>query len=133
MKNPGGRPSKYSPELAKKICKRISAGESLRSVCRDIEMPCLATVFNWLFQEDKRNFLEQYERARACQAEHMFDELLEIADLEEDTNKARLKIDTRKWYLSKVLPKKFGERSVLTTEDEKGNTKAITGVTVKAE
>lgn len=104
------RPTIYTEELGKEICARISSGESVRSIARDNEMPAASTIFYWLLDEDKKSFLEQYETARNTQAENMFEELLEIADVEEDTNRARLKIDTRKWYLSKVLPKKFGDK-----------------------
>jgi hypothetical protein len=65
----------------------------------------------------------------------MFDDLLDIADdsskdtmlmkiggkeqiveNREFTNRSRLRVDTRKWYLSKVLPKKFGEKLDLTSD-----------------
>lgn len=81
-----------------------------------------------------KDFREQYARARESQAEVMFDEILEIADdgsndfmtvkkgnLEyemenkEVTNRSRLRVDSRKWYLSKVLPKKFGDKLDMTT------------------
>jgi hypothetical protein len=47
----------------------------------------------------------QYARAREEQAETLVGEIIEIADLEPDTNRARVRIDARKWYASKVLPK----------------------------
>ena len=34
-----GTPSVYTPELAEEICARLSAGESLKSICRDPGMP----------------------------------------------------------------------------------------------
>jgi hypothetical protein len=55
-------------------------------------------------------------RARAAQAECLADELVEIADEVQDTDDmvkvqaAKLRIDTRKWVASKLLPKKYGER-----------------------
>jgi len=102
-------------------------------------MPAQSTVYLWLLDEDKKLFSENYARARASQAEVMFDELLDIADdssqdtiigrrgpeeNKEWTNRSRLKVDTRKWYLSKVLPKKFGEKLDLTSDGKeiKGNT-----------
>jgi hypothetical protein len=114
---PGGRPTKYTKELGIKICSRIAEGESVRSIIKDNEMPSSSTIFNWLLDEDKKQFLEHYEIARNVQAETMFEELLEIADEtpHEEINKARLRVDTRKWYLSKVLPKKFGDKMDLTS------------------
>lgn len=98
-------------------------------------MPGISTVMRWLLEEDKKVFWEQYARARVAQAELMFDEILDIADdgtndymtikkgdLEynvedrEVTNRSKLRVDSRKWYLSKVLPKKFGDKLDLTTD-----------------
>lgn len=127
------RPTKYNIKLGTKICERIAKGESVRKIVKDPKMPSSSMIFRWLLDEDKEMFREQYEQARNIQAELMFEELLDIADTDKDTNKARLRVDTRKWYLSKVLPKKFGERLTAVTEDQKGNTMPITGMQIKME
>lgn len=45
---PGIYASTFDPELAAAICRRIVAGESLRSICRaDPAMPTEKTVWNW--------------------------------------------------------------------------------------
>lgn len=130
-----GRPQIYTAELGRKICLRISNGESLRAICREEGMPDASTVHSWLLDADKKLFSQQYARARNSQAEIIFDELLEIADdSSQDTllvqmgkktvpmenkewvNRSRLKVDTRKWYISKVLPKKFGDKLDLTSD-----------------
>lgn len=133
------RPSTYTKELAEKICERIAQGESVRKICKDEEMPSSATIYSWLLDEDKKEFLEQYEYAKNVQAENMFEELLEIADdgtndyttreandgtefevpNTEHIQRSRLRVDTRKWYLSKVLPKKYGDKLDLTSNGEK--------------
>lgn len=113
------RPSEYTPEIAQEICERIALGDSVRKIVKDNKMPSSSTIFRWLLDEDKKAFWEQYEKARNIQAELMFEELLEIADDEEkEVMRSRLRVDTRKWYLSKVLPKKFGEKLDLTTKDK---------------
>jgi uncharacterized protein (DUF2147 family) len=132
-----GRPSIYTEELATTICHRIAEGESLRSICVDENMPSASTICRWLLDEEKKTFWEQYAHARNVQAELMFEELLEIADKSDKVvssgaakksgayaNNQRLRVDTRKWYLSKVLPKKFGEKLDLTSDGKaiKGNT-----------
>ena len=40
----------------------------------------------------------------------MADELLDIADADGDTHRDRLRVDTRKWILSKLVPKKYGTK-----------------------
>jgi hypothetical protein len=65
-----GRPTTYSAELASKICSRISEGESVRTIVQDDDMPSSSTIFRWLLDEDKKDFWEQYEKARNIQAEN---------------------------------------------------------------
>jgi len=103
-----GRPSKFTPELTAEILQRISHGESLHAICRDPAMPAEITVRDWLTRDE--DFSTKYARAREEQAERYAAEIVEIADTCDDPNKARLQIDARKWYASKVAPKKFGEK-----------------------
>ncbi len=130
-----GRPTTFTPELGTKICDRIALGESTRNILKDTDMPSSSTFYKWLLDKDKKDFSEQYETSCNIRAELMFEELNEIADdssndymkkvgidgeIQEVPNKehvqrSRLRVDTRKWYLSKVLPKKFGEKIDMTT------------------
>lgn len=106
-----GRPSKYTPELATAICERLSRGESLRSICRDEGMPTETTVRQWAL-DDYQGFYPQYARARDLGLDAMADEVLSIADTDagEDVQRSRLRFDARRWYLSKLAPKRYGER-----------------------
>jgi len=139
-----GRPSKYTKELGELICDRIALGESVKSICKDAKMPNASTVFLWVLDDDKKEFSDKYAKARATQAELMFEEINEIADdgtndymtkqnadggeyevvNSEHIQRSRLRVDTRKWYLSKVLPKKFGEKLDVTSDGKeiKSNT-----------
>ncbi|ELY4865855.1 DNA packaging protein [Cronobacter sakazakii] len=124
-----GRPSDYTEELAEIICLRLAEGESLRSVCRDEGMPSKQAVLRWLARNE--SFRAQYVRAKEEGAEAIAEELFDIADdgsndwmekLDKDgeaigyqlngehVQRSKLRIDTRKWYLSKILPKKYGDR-----------------------
>jgi hypothetical protein len=122
-----GRHSEYNVEIATRICDLLIDGLSLREICRKDEYPCPATVFNWMHQNP--DFLKQYTHAREIQAETLVDEILEIADdgsndweTRKDSQgneyqaqnpevvaRSRLRVDTRKWAASKMLPKKYGE------------------------
>ena len=119
-----GRPSDYAPELANQICDRLAGGASLRAICSANDMPGKTTVFRWLNEHEE--FRDQYARAREAQAEHWADEIIEIADdsgvdviPEEDgryridgeaIQRARLRVEARKWLMSKLAPKKYGDR-----------------------
>jgi len=121
-----GRPVIYSKELADTICDRIAKGESLRKICLDESMPARKTIHLWLLDKEKEDFLHHYNVASNIRADELFDELQDIADNEEgDVQRDRLRVDTRKWYLSKVLPKKFGDKLDVTTDGEKINKVSI--------
>lgn len=122
-----GRPELYSSELATAVCDLLAQGISLRSVCKQDGMPQMSTVFTW-FQKHPE-FTEQYARAKQESADALAEELLEIADESlPDAHKAdpkaagavvqahRLKVDTRKWLMSKMKPKKYGDKLDVTTD-----------------
>lgn len=118
------RPSDYGEAVAFVLCERLSQGESLRKICEDDEMPGKSTVMRWLSAH--KEFRDQYARAREIQAETMAEDILQIADDgtndtytdtegNERTNqdviaRSRLRVDTRKWLMSKMAPKKYGDK-----------------------
>lgn len=138
-KNLGGRPVTWTEELKQsafeKIIDRISNGESLRSILQNAdrtEYPSFPNFYKWLSENE--GFDKQYVRACEVRAEIMFDEMIEIADdgsndymtvtrgdityeqeNREVTNRSKLRIDSRKWILSKMNPKKYGDKVDLTT------------------
>ena len=124
-----GRPTKYSETLAYTICSRLADGESMRSIGRDKAMPDKATMFRWLRKHDA--FRDQYAMAKQESADAMFEEILDIADNgtndfvetqggyktnSENIQRSRLRIDTRKWMMSKMKPKKYGDKVELATD-----------------
>lgn len=135
-----GRPSGYSQEIADIICDRLSDGESLRTICSGADMPGKSTVFGWLADPEKEEFRTKYTRAREAQADALFDEMLDIADdgsndwMEkkddeggnigwrengEALKRSQLRVATRQWMASKLLPKKYGDK--LTNIHEGGD------------
>jgi hypothetical protein len=124
-----GRPSSYSKEQAEEICERIASGESLRHICMLDGMPSKTTILRWL--DCNTDFRSQYAHAREKQADHFLDEIRDIANdgrndweiLEsertgqdrivlnaEHVQRSRLRVDTLKWCMSKLAPKKYGDK-----------------------
>ena len=126
-----GRPSKFTQDLADSICSEIAIGKSLRKICEGDEFPTVKTVFNWLRTDEA--FLQQYTRAREEQAESYADEIIDIADTEADPNKARVRVDSRKWVVSKLLPKKYGDKLDVTTMGKELPTPLFGGMAAKPE
>lgn len=143
---PIGRPTIFTPELAETICLLVSEGCSVREIGGLPGMPGATTIFRWLAAMPP--FREQYALAKEAMAEQMADELLEIADdgsndyMErtgkdgttawvlngEHVQRSKLRVDTRKWLLAKLLPKKYGDRLALEeaipddlTDDERAS------------
>lgn len=121
----------FSQKTADAICARLAAGESLRAICRDKGMPAESTVRLWV-TDNAHGFAAQYARAREVGLDALADELMEIADtpvigsktkIDEEGNSEvtqgdmiehrRLQVDARKWYLSKLAPKKYGDKLAL--------------------
>lgn len=133
-----GKRIKYTPELADKFCAAIAEGNSVLQVSKMKGMPKERTVYAWF--ELHEDFLQKYMRAREARADKMFEEMLEIADdgsndwMEkrdaegEDTGlytingehvqRSRLRLDTRKWMLARMSPRKYSERMILSGDDE---------------
>jgi len=130
-----GRPSDFTQEIANTICGRLAEGESLRAICETDGLPDKSTVFRWL--ASNLAFRDQYARARELQAETLVDEILEISDdgrndymtsmgegeetlayrlNGEHVQRSRLRVDSRKWFASKVAPRKYGDRIQLAND-----------------
>ena len=138
-----GRPSTYTPEIAALICERLATGESLRAICRDDGMPPESTVRGWVL-DDAQGFSAQYARARDFGLDALAEEALEIANtpqVGEETEETddgykvkrgdmlghrKLQVDTRKWFLSKLAPKKYGERTAMELTGANGGPVQIT-------
>lgn len=121
-----GRPTLYSQELADEICHELALGKSMRAVCREESMPDLSTVFRWL--RTNQEFCSQYASATEERTEAQNEDLLELGD--EAINLAqivdpkasgavvqgvKLKADNLKWVMSKMKPKKYGDKIDMTT------------------
>ena len=108
-KHPGGRPSSYSQETASKICDLLAEGMLLKDIAKLPNMPGPSTVYSWLHKQPE--FMDMYARARETQMDGMVEECLAIADeFDADPQRARLRVDTRKWIMSKLAAKRFGDR-----------------------
>lgn len=122
-----GRPTTYNQATADLICLRMAEGETLRQICRDKALPARSTVYRWLSRNQP--FADQYAQAREHLVEHWADEILDIADDgttdyitkvgrngheyeavdQEHIQRSRLRVDARRWLLSKLNPGQYGD------------------------
>jgi hypothetical protein len=108
MNRTTGKRARYTERVGKLICQRISNGETLVDICRDLEL-AFVSVMEWLDQEEK--FGEAYRRARKSMAVNLVDELInKTGDLKsEDALAARVRSDVVKWVASKFNPEEFSD------------------------
>jgi hypothetical protein len=123
-----GRPTKYTRAIADEICKQLSEGATLNQICTPAEMPSRPTVLEWV-RTDRDGFSDRYTLARDLLLDHWADEVIDISDdtsgdTVEDAygkerqdsewvNRSRLRVDTRKWLLSKLKPERYGDRMTM--------------------
>ena len=126
----------FSQEVADEICKRLMGGASMREVCAAEDMPARSVVYEWLAENPA--FADQYARAAEVRADEVFDEMFAIADngendwmqragKDEETawvengeaiRRSQLRIDTRKWALARMAPRKYGDKLALGGSDD---------------
>lgn len=140
-----GRPTIYNDELAAELMFYLSQGMSLRTACSQDGMPHPSQVFRWLSASNTEpwaaDFREQYARAKEEASDAMAEDILDIADdgrndwierqrsdgstfevvNSEVLQRSRLRVDTRKWLMAKMKPKRYGERVDVTTGGDKIN------------
>ena len=103
-----GRPSTYTEEMGNLICDKLTEGISLRKLCKSDKFPNASTGYVWL--DRFPSFADKYTRARAAATEDMLEDILEIADDPQvEVQDKRVRIDTRKWIMGKLKPKKYGD------------------------
>lgn len=105
-----GRPTKYTPEKGDKICEMVAEGKSASAACKEVGI-ALKNMYGWLRAHE--SFRSNYEIARQDAADTLVDELMLIADTEEDVQRAKLKIDARKWVAARMKPKSWGDKQDL--------------------
>lgn len=118
----------------KRLCDAAKANDSSFPACR--------TMRAWIEEDD--GFKAQYARAKEQQADYIFDQILDIADDDsqdaifvegdeesgksakmvknkEFMERSRLRVDARKWVVSKLLPRKYGDKQSVEFPDKEGN------------
>lgn len=128
-----GRPVKYSAAVGRAVCKMLERGMSVNAISKRPHMPAESTIRKWAANPDNP-FSTNYALSRQIGYLRLADELLEIADdgtndyverensdgstyaalNSEHIQRSRLRVDTRKWILAKMLPKVYGDKTETT-------------------
>lgn len=120
----GRPPFLYTDELGNEICNAIASNSvGITKLCnQNSHWPSRETMYQWL--ANNTSFADKYARAKQQQIELLVDEIIEISDdTSQDTiinengtrtcnsefiARSKLRIDSRKWLASKLVPKVYG-------------------------
>jgi hypothetical protein len=120
-KNKVGAPSKFTQELADEICRRLSLGETMSSVCNDSRMPEYGTMWRWMKENER--FREESAHARELGTHALADQCIAIADDPTlDPQDKRIRIDTRIRLIGKWNQKKYGDKIELESNSNQNLT-----------
>lgn len=93
----------------------LEKGKGVNTVCNENEhFPSASNINVWINELGKEE-TDRYTGAREAGVHALFEEINTIADEckgdKDAINKARLRIDSRKFTVSKLNPKKYGDRT----------------------
>lgn len=125
----------FDQEIADKICELIAVdGMTFDKACEACHIS-RRTGHYW--KVDNKDFFDRVRDARGVMGERKIDEIHEIIDALDTTSpnfyyelkKATLKIDTRKWFVGKVMPRIWGDRLAVEHEGAVKHNHTLTEMT----
>lgn len=119
------RKSEYDEKVADRIIELTSEGNSLVACAQVKGIPSRTTIYKWL--DANPSFADRYARAREIRADKIAEEVIDIADTEEDAQKARNRIDARKWAAGKMHPRQYGDKTIIAGTGDADDTIHIDG------
>lgn len=116
-------------EIFDKILSELRKGRSVNSILKEKGMPCRDIFDKWLEKDQSK--IDKYTRAKEIGIDAKFESIEQDYSQEPErdpesgridpawVNLQRLKIDAKKWELSKLMPKKYGDKQETTHIFEK--------------
>lgn len=102
-------------DVAEKVLAALSNSGNLSKACRETKTTA-QSFLRWC--DEKPENAERYVRAREAGLDAEADRAIEEALTAEDAALGRLALDARKWYLSKLMPKKYGDKQLVGSDPE---------------
>ena len=122
---------KYSDRVARDLCQHIAEGKSLRQIEKIDGMPGTSTIMRWLADPRRDGFRAKYALAKQVQMERLAEEALAISDDPDgDLARDKLRVDTRKWLITQLAPKRYGEVTLAPSEPGTGPTSDVLRVEI---
>ncbi len=121
--------TRFSKRIQNAICAYLVRGLSVELICKKEQMPSVKTYYQW--RKTKDEFREETDKAKVDGCDAIAEEIFSIADdsrndymevYDKETGdtkrvvdrevvaRSKLRVDARTWYLSKIMPAKYGDR-----------------------
>lgn len=123
---PPTKPSVDDATAVARLCGLVAGGMSMAEACARDDCPSRTAVYERMAADE--GFRATITRAREAQAHHWADEIITISDdsrndfitrqtpageevvvNHEHIQRAKLRVDSRKWLLARMLPKLYGD------------------------
>jgi hypothetical protein len=134
------RSEEWNPIIDDILAAIATTPKSLNSICAENDrFPTAKTFYQWMECDDALS--ERYARAKKAQLQVLADQIVDLSDNDricekitikadgtrevviiDQVERTKLQIDSRKWLLAKLNPKKYGDRlEVQQTGDPLGD------------
>lgn len=134
------KPIRDKAAICQEVLEGMRNGLSAFKACQKAGVP-QSTFNRWVDADAK--LAEDYAHAREDLIERMAQEVIELSDQEvpetgdgkkdwQAIQKHKLQVDTRKWLLSKLAPKKYGDKLEVSGDPANPLVQRIERVVVKA-
>lgn len=134
------KPVRDKAAICQEVLEGMRNGLSAFKACQKAGVP-QSTFNRWVDADAK--LAEDYAHAREDLIERMAQEVIELSDQEvpetgdgkkdwQAIQKHKLQVDTRKWLLSKLAPKKYGDKLEVSGDPANPLVQRIERVVVKA-
>lgn len=136
-----GHSEQFKKEMFEKLIEWFTQGKSLRSFCSNFNISAMFVLDLVELSEENR---ERYARACEIRSTILFEEIQDIARRREEDHtpftgsnviqRDKLIIDSLKWQLSKMQPKKYSDRIEVDQKTEHSGSIniPITGMVIKS-
>lgn len=111
-----GRKTPFTADMEQRLLDLLLAGETLTAISKHADMPSLDTIQRWEAAQDERG--KAITRARELGYTARAEAALVRAQTADDPAKGRLSFDADRWFLGKMHPKKFGDKTLVGSDPD---------------
>lgn len=122
--------AQWADDQIEEMIERMGQGETLTSISSDPRMPSMASMMRWEDEQDELGARITCARARGWTARA--EQAVTRAQTASDASLGRLDFDAERWFLGKMHPKKFGDKTLVGSDPDNPLPQGFSVTLVKA-